>query len=219
MTTMLLSKSRSLLKCAKSMRCIPSRGFTDAAMQGYTETEEAKKDLAAYAKKGQSLVSLLNLMETGRGHHLEAFEKYLPQQNPDANDSQRVMIQVACFLHRELAVRSAHRATKLQEVEIFQSSPHIQHVANMYKVSFARLRQLPVPSDLENERVFAREISSIYDRHAATLINMAKGANEVRQTVKKMQQLHSKMKFDNYKSDVQKRFDEFYFSRIGKWIR
>lgn len=52
-------------------------------------------------------------------------------------------------------------------------------------------------------------IESIYERHSATLITMAKGAHELRTMLK--QDINS---FAG-QNDIQKRLDEFYMSRIG----
>lgn len=82
-------------------------------------------------------------------------------------------------------------------------------MANWYKISFQELRAMPVPLDPQRETVFAKLIESIYDRHSATLITMAKGAHEIRLMLK--QDLATFADYD----DVQKRLDEFYMSRIG----
>ena len=153
-------------------------------------------------------------METGNGTYLESFEKFLPKKNTSLANNERIMIQVACFMHRELAVRLAHRAFKLEETTEFKNSPHIQHVCNMYKVSFAMVRALAIPVDLAKERVFAKAIEEMYERHAATLINMAKGANELRMAMAKANQ--SVDDYFDYNCDIQRRLDEFYFSRIGR---
>jgi pyruvate dehydrogenase kinase 2/3/4 len=82
-------------------------------------------------------------------------------------------------------------------------------VSSWYKSSFAQLRACPVPNDPKKEEMFAKVISSIYDRHSFTLITMAKGAHEIRNLLK--QNVNSFADHD----DLQKRLDEFYMSRIG----
>jgi len=62
-------------------------------------------------------------------------------------------------------------------------------------------------SDAEAE--FARVIESIFERHSATLITMAKGAHEVKTFLKQ-----DTVSFAEH-NDVQKRLDDFYMSRIG----
>lgn len=123
--------------------------------------------------------------------------------------SERVQIQVACFLHRELPVRLAHRAVELEGYALFKESASMRNVCNWYKTSFAQLRECPAPTDLEKEAKFAKVIDSIYERHSATLITMAKGAHEVKTSLNK-----DTDSFADFQ-DIQKRLDDFYMSRIG----
>jgi hypothetical protein len=76
------------------------------------------KELMLYSNKKQTAVSLKSLMETGRGEGLENFS---PTRDSTAAAS-RLLIQVACFLHRELPVRLAHRAIKLEASPLFANS-------------------------------------------------------------------------------------------------
>lgn len=86
---------------------------------------------------------------------------------------------------------------------------NIKQVSSWYKTSFAQLRACPVPNDPEKEEIFSKVISSIYERHSATLITMAKGANELRNMLR--QDVNAFADHD----DIQKRIDDFYMSRIG----
>jgi pyruvate dehydrogenase kinase 2/3/4 len=150
-------------------------------------------------------------METGNGTLLANFEKYLPKRTEELDQQQRISIQIACFLHRELAVRVAHRAVSLQATSAFKASVHIQQVCNMYKATFAELRQLQVPSTVETEKVFAAHLQNIYDRHASTLINMAKGANEIRLHLIK----EANDRNVTLNDEVQDTLNEFYAGRIA----
>ena len=142
--------------------------------------------------------------------------------------TQRIMIQVACFLHRELPIRLAQRAVKLEASPLFARSGklipsmicnllfitflflgNIKNVASWYKTSFAQLRACPVPNDPEKEAIFAKVIESIYERHSTTLITMAKGAHELRTMLNE-----DVATFADHE-DIQKRLDDFYMSRIG----
>ncbi len=71
------------------------------------------------------------------------------------------------------------------------------------------MRACPVPNDPEKEALFAKVIESIYERHSATLMTMAKGAHEIRNMLKQDVSTFADLE------DVQKRLDEFYMSRIG----
>ena len=75
-----------------------------------------EKELALYSKKKQTAVSLKSLMESGRGDN-----PHLPSGKA-TKASEKVIMQVACFLHREMPVRLAHRAVKLEASSLFQKS-------------------------------------------------------------------------------------------------
>ncbi len=117
--------------------------------------------------------------------------------------------KIACFLHRELPVRLAHRAVELEASAIFKGSPSIQHVCSGYKHSFVQIINCPAPLDIEKEAHFAKVIENMYERHSSTMIMMAKGAHEIR-TV-----LNQNVASFAEHADVQKRLDDFYMSRIG----
>lgn len=157
------------------------------------------EEIEYFGRKKQTDVSLKALMETGKGMKL----------NAEKSGGDSVPIQVACFLHRELPVRLAHRVVELEKSELFMKSAHIRNVCSWYKTSFAQLRLCPAPTNKEKEQEFAKVIESVYERHAATLVTMAKGAHQIRQFMG--QDMNS---FAEY-TDIQRRLDEFYLSRIA----
>lgn len=75
-----------------------------------------EKEIELYSKKKQTSVSLKSLMESGQGLHLD---KSTIGFHSDTKVNEKILIQVACFLHRELPVRLAHRAVKLEASEMF----------------------------------------------------------------------------------------------------
>ena len=166
-----------------------------------------EKDFHYYGRKAQTPVSLETLLQTGRGVHLNDFN-YLSSK-VDNNAMDKICVQIACFLHRELPVRLAHRVIELNSLDLFQQSPSIRSVCQWYKTSFAQLRNTPVPNDKEKEDEFAKVIESIYERHSATLITMAKGAHEIRTMLNQDSITFAEC------ADVQQRLDDFYMSRIG----
>jgi hypothetical protein len=85
----------------------------------------------------------------------------------------------------------------------------INRVSNLYKTSFAKLRACPIPNDPETEKQFAAAVETLFQAHSSTLLMMAKGAHEIRGHLK-----HDIGKFSD-ESDIQKRLDDFYMSRIG----
>ncbi len=90
-------------------------------------TPHLEKEIHIYSNKKEIPVSLKSLMETGKGDKLNRFDelvkgKYSPQTAIQPQASQKILIQVACFLHRELPVRLAHRATRLESSPLFVKS-------------------------------------------------------------------------------------------------
>ena len=196
-------------------RCFSSQsGKIDAFRQTAEATQsDDARDLLFFGRKQQTSVNLQALMETGQGNRLEHFESY----RGDNEDSQkvskdaqlRVLIQIACFLHRELPVRLAHRALELENTEDFVNNKQINSVCTWYKQSFAALRRCAAPIDQEKEEEFAKCVQDIYERHANTLITMALGAHHLRKNLRKNISDFSEIR------DIQQRLDEFYMSRIG----
>jgi len=201
-----------MILCKLLKRCNNSNKKTNNIIKSLSTVIEGldEKDLQYFGKKKQSGVSLTALMETGRGERLKEFDLLVDTSKQQAGASERVQIQVACFLHRELPIRLAHRAVELENSQLYKESQSIRNVCSWYKRSFAQIRAAPAPVDLEKEAKFAKVIEDIYERHSATLITMAKGAHEFR-TNKGINDISA---FADLK-DVQKKLDEFYMSRIG----
>jgi hypothetical protein len=90
-----------------------------------TAMSELERELLLYSEKKQAVLSLKTLMETGNGDRLNEFETIFQKTNNSKKqllESEKVHMQVACFLHRELPVRLAHRAVKLEAASIFIKS-------------------------------------------------------------------------------------------------
>jgi len=188
-----------------------SSGGTPMSSLSDPAVEEA---LQYYGRKRQTNVSLRALLDTGNGTLVDKLNSGNSAMTlGDATVTEKVLIQVACFLHRELPVRLAHRAVELESSDLFKTSESIMNVCKWYKKSFQELRACPAPVNLEKEAVFSKAIESIYERHSATLITMAKGAHEIRQT------LQADVNSFAEQHQVQKRLDEFYMSRIGIRVR
>jgi len=80
-------------------------------------------DITYYGKKKQTQVTLRALMETGIGKRLSEFFKHAEKVPPGFSvASDRVKIQIACFLHRELPIRLAHRALALEKIKEVRSA-------------------------------------------------------------------------------------------------
>ena len=81
-----------------------------------------EKEILLYSNKKQTPVTLKSLVETGKGERLSMDEKIAESGSAVTS---KVLVQVACFLHRELPVRLAHRAMKLEASPLFMKSGKI----------------------------------------------------------------------------------------------
>ncbi len=196
---------------------IPVRGMSSVPPKKKTwkfrplsthSTSRASEDLAYYGNKKQTAVSLQALMETGLGNRLDGSDTS-PDEVNFSGASERVKIQIACFLHRELPIRLAHRAVDLENTKEFADNRHVNNVISWYKTSFKALRACPAPTDAAKEEHFASICADMYDRHSHTLITMAMAAHELRNKLGK-----SISEFATARA-IQQSLDDFYKSRIG----
>ncbi|GAB5034875.1 pyruvate dehydrogenase kinase [Nannochloropsis oceanica] len=162
-------------------------------------------DINTYSCKRQTGVSLKTLLDTGRGHLLQ--KKYFGKEE-NTTASQQMLQQVACFLHRELPIRLAHRVRDLDAIPVMREMPSIQLVKTWYVKSFHELRNTPTPNTVAKEADFAVLLKNIYERHAPVLLTMARGAYELRQKY-----VAGSSEF--YDLEVHNFLDAFYLSRIG----
>ena len=95
-----------------------------------------------FARKKRVGVDMRTLLDTGLGRM---------QFNSDIEGTklQKVLMQVACFLHRELPVRFAHRTVELETNQYMKDNEHVMKICNWYKSSFRELRECPIPMDVE----------------------------------------------------------------------
>ena len=182
---------------------LPRRNQTVTSKRGLSS--DGIGDLEFYGRKKMNKITLKNLLDTGSGKALGIGNPILE----NASLSDNINIQVACFLHRELPIRLAARALELDSNQYFRRSYYVQEVSSWYKRSFKQLIDCPAPTDLRKEKNFAKIITDIYERHAGTLLTMAKGAHEIRMALK-----HDMNKFAEH-DEIQYKLDEFYLSRIG----
>lgn len=208
--------SRLLARCAgcalrRRAQALPpsrlvaaSRTFSASSSSGESLDDELRR-LAGYQ---QTSVSLKASLDTGLG-------LLLPR---DADSTgldvrQRTLIQIATFLRRELPVRLARRVIELQELpEGLHAMPSVQRVREWYMQSFVDIRRSRAPVDPETEAEFNDLLHKIYDRHAPTLITMARGVFELRQTM--VQRQGGNFEFGDV-SSIHEFLDKFYMSRIG----
>lgn len=175
-----------------------------------------------HASRPQTGVSLQTLMKTGRGEFLhKTYEDY--QHCPTENSklaTDKILMQVAGFLRHELPIRLAHRILDLDRVPLMKEMDSVKQVRDLYMTSFLELlsvqKRIASP---DQEEAFARILESIYDRHASVLVQMARGAFELRAAIRRGNLPtktvgQSMFQFDTM-DDTHAFLDRFYISRIG----
>ncbi|EED88449.1 pyruvate dehydrogenase kinase, partial [Thalassiosira pseudonana CCMP1335] len=121
-----------------------------------------------------------------------------------------VLLQVASFLRRELPIRLAHRIQDLSRVPLLQDMKSVQQVKELYTTSFLEIMSVdkhpPTREGQEEwEEHFAKILENIYERHSSVLVQMARGAFELRRDAVEFELMESTHAF----------LDRFYISRIG----
>jgi len=179
-----------------------------------------------HAARPQTGASLLTLMKTGRGEYLhKTYEDH--KHDPDYNSkvaTHKILMQVAGFLRHELPIRLAHRILDLEGVPHMKEMDSVNQVRYLYVTSFLELLSVEKHiSTIEQEEVFAAILESIYDRHASVLVQMARGAFELRAAIRTGSINHGRksgrggqnaVEFDAME-DMHAFLDRFYISRIG----
>jgi len=174
------------------------------------------KQILKHAHEAQTSTSLQTLMKTGRGEYLHKtfhdhkIETGIYDDNKVATE--RVLIQVASFLRHELPIRLAHRIQDLSRVPCMKDMPSVKNVKELYITSLLELLELPKNiTNHEDETLFSEIVEGIYERHAGVLVEMARGAYELRASV-----IHRDQQVDFDSMEETHAFlDRFYVSRIG----
>lgn len=104
---------------SRKFNLVARAAFSSAHFQNAGGALNLERELILYGSKKQTPVSLKSLLETGKGALLKDFEGK-PRETTTA--SELVLFQVACFLHRELPVRIAHRVEHLQSTPFLLNS-------------------------------------------------------------------------------------------------
>ena len=199
------------------------RRLTSNAVAAAAATTDVESKLPAdvvqlvekYGKKDQTPASLQTLLRTGRGELLQ--RTYSEAERQDTAATELILMQVAGFLRRELPIRLAHRIQDLEEAPLLRDTPSVQAVRDMYVNSFLELIEQPKITCPEEEAAFAARLDSLYQAHSNVLIQMAKGAFELRAAVRNgaiKSTTGRKMKFDEM-DQCHNFLDRFYMSRIG----
>ena len=176
-----------------------------------------------HASRPQTGASLQTLMKTGRGELLpKTYKDYEhdPQSENCKLATNKILMQVAGFLRHELPIRLSHRILDLDRVPLMKEMSSVKQVRDLYVTSFLEL--LSVKKRIESvqqEQAFAEILDSVYERHASVLVQMARGAFELRAAIKKGNLptttiKQSMVQFDSME-DMHAILDRFYVSRIG----
>jgi pyruvate dehydrogenase kinase 2/3/4 len=153
-------------------------------------------------------------MRTGRGELLK--DPATPILNTTATE--RILCQVASFIHHEMPIRLARRIKDLDQIPGMKDMTSVQAVKDIYISSFLSLIKEPaIQDDVVREALFARKLEVLYERHSAVLVQMAKGAYELRSQIQDsggLNKKHDTLDFEHWQ-ECHSFLDRFYMSRIG----
>lgn len=171
---------------------------------GVSDLELLNDDIAYYAEKRQTGVSLQLLTETGKGKLVHLAPN---AETRETTAMQKMLFQVAMFLHRELPIRLAHRVRDLDSIPLLNTLEGTRQVRRMYAKSFEEIRAAPTPNNTQRENYFSELLDGIYNRHGGVLLTMAQAAYELRAE-------QSELSFEHME-EIHRFLDSFYLSRIG----
>lgn len=135
--------------------------------------------------------------------------------------SERVLMEYAQLLKRELPIRLAHRIQDLEQVPHLCKMPTVQTVKQIYIDSFSRILETPDPTSPEEEAVFGNLLNDLYRNHSDVLLQMAQGAWEFKSQLKSGNIPSGKILDDNVsilfaeQEECHSFLNRFYASRVG----
>jgi pyruvate dehydrogenase kinase 2/3/4 len=161
---------------------------------------------------------LQTLTRTGRGELLDRTEQNTP--NPADFPSRHiaspeVLLQVASFIHHEMPIRLARRIKDLDNVPYLSQMNSVQAVKDIYISSFLSLIKEPKIESNVREALFARKLELLYERHSSVLVQIAKGAYELREKIRTNQIEGLDTESFEQMNECHAFLDRFYMSRIG----
>ena len=174
-----------------------------------------------YSQKLQTSVSLQTLTRTGRGELLDRTGQNVDQSSSDSHSgmqrtaSPEVLLQVASFIHHEMPIRLARRIKDLDNVPYLSNMSSVQAVKDIYISSFLSLIKEPTIDNHVREALFARKLELLYERHSSVLVQMAKGAYELREQIRTNQIEGLYPETFEHMNECHAFLDRFYMSRIG----
>jgi len=203
-------------------RCMLQRGLASPSRLESSQVDRLDPDLEelleVYCNKLQTRSSLQMLMDTGggdsrdgSGNKSEAFRGRMGQRLA----MQRVLISMSDFLRRELPIRLAHRIRDLDQVPMLRDMKTIQEVKGIYIKSFQALLEEPRIETPKDEEEFAERLENLYTKHSSVLVQIAKGAFELRKSMIDEGDSDPENFYFDKMDECHKFLDRFYMSRIG----
>jgi len=171
------------------------------------------------AQRPQTGASIDTLMKTGRGEFLhKTYDGDISITGDSKVATDKILIQVAGFLRHELPIRLAHRIQDLERIPEMRDMSSVQRVKDLYIQSLIDITSIDKEvSTMSQEEKLAEILEGIYERHAGVLVEMARGAFELRKSIRKKsfnQGDSGAVEFDSMK-EMHAFLDRFYLSRIG----
>jgi pyruvate dehydrogenase kinase 2/3/4 len=124
-------------------------------------------------------------------------------------------MQVANFIRHEMPIRLARRIKDLDNVPYLKDMSSVQAVKDIYISSFLTLVREPMIDSNVREALFARKLDVLYERHSSVLVQMAKGAYELKDKIRKHQISELDTESFEYMNECHAFLDRFHMSRIG----
>jgi pyruvate dehydrogenase kinase 2/3/4 len=112
----------------------------------------------------------------------------------------------------------AHNIRDLESVPYFSEVDSVQDVKNIYIQTFLEILESPQILTPEDEEHFAMLLERLYVKHSNVLVQIAKGAYELRKHLQRELNAHdpdSVLDVIDRMSDCHRFLDRFYMSRIG----
>jgi len=174
-----------------------------------------------YAQQKPTSVSLHTLLQTAKGELLgrDKVTAQPPYCISGLTEKERVLLQTASFIRRELPIRLAHRILELEKAPYMRDMPSVKIVKETYIDSFLKILQFPEITSLEREQRFSKLVEGLYEKHSHVLLHMARGAFELRNRIRSGEIVLNLRggqgcTFDTL-LELHEFLDRFYTSRIG----
>mmetsp|Transcript_23485 Transcript_23485/g.65338 ORF Transcript_23485/g.65338 Transcript_23485/m.65338 type:complete len:460 (+) Transcript_23485:24-1403(+) len=183
-----------------------------------------------HASMDQTPFSLQLLMRSGQGDFLglaahqpastitTASDATTSWQQQQQMPSDQIVIQMANMLRQELPIRLAYRIQDLDQIPLLRDMEAVQHVKKIYIDSFLEILSVPTINTTPDEHEFATLLEGLYTKHSSVLVQMARGAYQLRAAVRSGR-ISGSLKNEELEFErmnlCHNFLDRFYTSRIG----